>query len=108
MVMSSREASLENSGHDLSTLRRPNATKHLDALKASQLRTTSNRSCALMIDPVARSSARHSRPSLFARLPHFPEFPEEPKEKKMSAPFIGLVQGKTLPRFHSEEFAQSE
>jgi hypothetical protein len=39
----------------------------------------------------------------------FPEIPEEPKEKKkMSVPFIGLVQGKTLPRFRSEEFAQSE
>ena len=33
---------------------------------------------------------------------------QEEKEKKMSLPFIGLVQGKTLPRFHSEEFAQSE
>ena len=26
----------------------------------------------------------------------------------MALPFIGLIQGTTLPRFHSEEFAQSE
>ena len=30
------------------------------------------------------------------------------EKKKMSLSFIGLVQGETLPRFHSEEFAQSD
>ena len=30
------------------------------------------------------------------------------RKEKVPLAFLGLVQGKPLPRFHSEEFAQSE
>ena len=61
MVTSCREAS-RNSGHDLSKLRRSECNEAIRcSSKPSQLQTNSTEACTLLIDPRARSSARHSR-----------------------------------------------